>query len=452
MRNPILGIIMSFATLGLSSQLLKNIQDLGFTKSTAIQKEVIPLILAKHDVLAAAPTGTGKTATYLLPLIEKLKQPQEGFKHSKLLIIVPTRELVLQVKEHFLSLINGFDLSVQALYGGTKLETQKKELALGHDVLIATPGRLKDLIQSKAIILSRIEYLVLDEADTILDMGFFPDIEKIMAYLPEKKETMLFSAAFTASVKRLAQSLLSNPQHIDISAKAGAKTIEQSLYLVDTDKKAALLAYLIGSKNLDQVLVFAKTKERADLLENELKLDGIKALTIHGDKSQAARTKALKAFKATDIKVLIATDIAARGIDINGLACVINYDLPHKPQEYIHRIGRTGRAGLTGVAISLVGIDDDRALKDIERLMGNNISRLTMEGFEPTQKRVKISSNGQGLHKKEKIEGAFGQKKRPTGPKSKKLRGKRAIYEDNRSEPPVAAIKTAKKKPKKRKK
>jgi len=420
---------MSFATLGLSRQLLDNIRDLGFSKSTAIQKEVIPLILGKHDVLAAAPTGTGKTATYLLPLIERLKEPQEGFKHSKLLIIVPTRELVLQVKEHFLSLVKGFDLSVQALYGGTKLETQKKELALGHDVLIATPGRLKDLIQSKSIVLSRIEYLVLDEADTILDMGFFPDIEKIMAYLPEKRETMLFSAAFTASVKRLAQSMLSNPQHIDISAKAGAKTIEQSLYLVDSDKKAALLAYLIGSKNLDQVLIFAKTKERADLLEKELALDGIKAATIHGDKSQAARTKALKAFKSTDIKVLIATDIAARGIDINGLACVINYDLPHKPQEYIHRIGRTGRAGLTGVAISLVGIDDDRALRDIERLMGSKINRLTMEGFKPTQKRIKISSNGQGLQKKEKIEGAFGHKKRSTGPKSKKLRGKRAIYD-----------------------
>lgn len=444
---------MSFATLGLSTQLLANISAYGFTKTTPIQKEVIPLILNKRDILAAAPTGTGKTATYLLPLIEKFKDIKEGFRHPQLLIMVPTRELVLQVKEHFDALVGDFNITAQTLYGGTKLETQKKELALGQDVIIATPGRLKDLITAKAILLTRINTLVLDEADTILDMGFFPDIEFVLNELPERRQTLLFSAAFTASVKRLSQSILKNPVHIDISARAGAKTVTQSLYLVDTDKKAGLLAYIIGSRNLNQVLVFAKTKERSDLLEKELALDGIKCFTLHGDKTQAARTRALKAFKTGDIKVLIATDIAARGIDINGLACVINYDLPHKPQEYIHRIGRTGRAGLTGEAISLVSVDDDRALKDIERVLGKKITRLTMEGFQPTQKRIKISSNGQGLDKKEKIEGAFGQKKRPTGPKSKKLRGKRAVYAEKESIQAIAQAKPAKKtKSKKRKK
>lgn len=439
---------MSFATLGLSSQLLQNINSVGFAKATPIQKEVIPLLLKGRDILAAAPTGTGKTATYLLPLIEKFKGDKEGFRHTQVIILVPTRELVLQVNEHLMSLIEGCNISVQTLYGGTKVETQKKELALGQDIIIATPGRLKDMITAKAVLLTRIKALVLDEADTILDMGFFPDIEFILNTLPERRQTMLFSAAFTASVKRLSQSLLKNPVHIDISARAGAKTVTQSLYLVDNDKKAGLLAFIIGSRNLEQTLVFAKTKERSDLLEKELALDGIKALTIHGDKTQSARTKALKAFKEGQINVLIATDIAARGIDINGLSYVINYDLPHKPQEYVHRIGRTGRAGLTGEAISLVGVDDDRALKDIERVLGQKITRLSMPGFEPIQKRIKISSNGQGLDKKEKIEGAFGQKKPRTGPKQKRLRGKRAIYEPK----PVEAIVSVKKKPKAKKK
>jgi ATP-dependent RNA helicase RhlE len=439
---------MSFATLGLSPQLLENISAFGFTKATPIQKEVIPLILAQRDILAAAPTGTGKTATYLLPLIEKLKDAKAGFRHPKLLIIVPTRELVLQVKEHLEALVGAYDIKAQALYGGTKIETQKKQLEAGQDILIVTPGRLKDLIVAKALVLSRINTLVLDEADTILDMGFFPDIEFILNELPQRRQTLLFSAAFTPSVKRLSQSMLNNPVHIDISARAGAKTVTQQLYLVDTDKKAALLAYIIGSRNLKQVLVFAKTKERADLLESELALDGIKSVTLHGDKTQPARSKALKAFKEEDVPVLIATDIAARGIDINGLACVINYDLPHKPQEYIHRIGRTGRAGLTGEAISLVSVDDDRALKDIERVLGKKIARAKMEGFEPTQKRIKISSNGQGLNKKEKVEGAFGQKKKPTGPKTKKLRGKRSIYEQK---PAIEAI-PSKKSPKQKKK
>jgi ATP-dependent RNA helicase RhlE len=442
---------MSFSTLGLSKQVLSNIQTLGFKTTTPIQEEVIPLVLARHDVLASAPTGTGKTATYLLPLIEKIKNDSDdAFKHTKVLIMVPTRELVLQVNEHLQSMIEGCNIKAQMLYGGTKLETNKKALSQSNDIVIATPGRLKELIQNKAIILSRVEYLVLDEADTILDMGFFPDIEKIMAYLPEKRQNLLFSAAFTASVKRLAQSLLKNPQHIDISARAGAKTIDQALYLVDSDKKAALLSYIIGSRNLSQVLVFAKTKERSDLLIKELALDGIKAQSIHGDKTQAARTRALKAFKDEAIRVLVATDIAARGIDINGLACVINYDLPHKPQEYIHRIGRTGRAGLKGEAISLVSTDDDRALKDIERLMQQKIVRLKMEGFEPTEKRVKLSSNGQGLAKKEKVEGAFGHKKKRTGPKSKQLRGKRAIYADKEASA-VSATAPVKKSVKKKK-
>ncbi len=444
---------MSFATLGLSTKLLENIASIGFTKATPIQKEVIPLVLNKLDILAAAPTGTGKTATYLLPLIEKIKTDSSNFKHSQILILVPTRELVLQVKEHLLSLIDGFDITVQALYGGTKIETQKKELAVGQDIIIATPGRLKDMIGAKAILLSKINTLVLDEADTILDMGFFPDIEFVLNEIPERRHTMLFSAAFTPSVKRLSQSILKNPVHLDISARAGAKTVTQGLYLVDSDQKSSLLAYIIGSRNLDQVLVFAKTKERSDILEKELKLDGIKSMTIHGDKTQAARTRALKAFKEGEIKVLIATDIAARGIDINGLACVINYDLPHKAQEYVHRIGRTGRAGLTGEALSLVSIDDDRALQDIERVLGQKITRLTMPGFELTQKRIKLSSNGQGLKKKEEIEGAFGHKKqKPTGPKSKKLRGKRAIYEPKTVEAIAPQRKTLRSKKAKKKK
>ncbi len=380
---------MSFQSLGVNPQLCSTIAKLGFVDPTPVQEQAIPAVLEGKDVLAGAQTGTGKTAAFGLPLIQRfLEKPFPRESHGKdvgALILVPTRELAQQVFDSLTAYSKGTEIKVVAAYGGTSMKVQTDNLKGGTDFLIATPGRLLDHLFTKNISLNKTKALVLDEADRMLDMGFMPDIQRILRRLNSARQTLFFSATFAGNVKKIAYSLLNDPIEIQVSPEnKTAELVDQMVYPVDKKRKAELLAYLIGSKNWQQVLVFVKTKQGTDALVKELKLDGIKAASINGDKSQGARQKALDDFKSGKVRALIATDVAARGIDIQQLEQVVNYELPFKAEDYVHRIGRTGRAGSHGLAVSLMSRDEDYLLKAIESLLDTRLPQEWIKGFEPS--------------------------------------------------------------------
>jgi len=379
-----------FSQLNLNQNLVNTLDNLGFEKPTLIQEKAIPHILKGEDVLAGAQTGTGKTAAFGLPIIHNLMaRPsvnREG-KWVRSLILVPTRELAQQVFDSLLSYSEGCELNIVVAYGGTSVNVQKDKLKFGADILVATPGRLLDHAYTKTIDLRHTETLVLDEADRMLDMGFLPDIQRVLKQLPMERQTLFFSATFNSRVKKLAYQILTEPKEEQVSPiNSPVSSVTQLVYSVDKKRKSELLAYLIGSRNWQQTLVFTKTKIGSDALVKELKLDGIKAASINGDKSQGARQKALDDFKSGQIRALIATDVAARGIDIQELECVVNFDLPYKAEDYIHRIGRTGRAGKEGKAISFVTRDEEYLLTAIESLLDDRLPQEWLQGFEPSLK------------------------------------------------------------------
>ena len=391
---------MSFAALGLADTLVRAVTEQGYTEPTPIQSQAIPAVLAGGDLMAGAQTGTGKTAGFTLPILQHLisTPTPPGRKKIRVLVLVPTRELAAQVEESVRVYGKYTQVTSLVVFGGVSINPQISALRHGVDILVATPGRLLDHIGQKTVDLSGVETLVLDEADRMLDMGFIRDIRKILVLLPKKRQNLLFSATFPDEIKELADSMLNNPALIEVArCNATAALIQQRIYTVDRDQKRALLTHLIKEHNWHQVLVFTRTKHGANRLAEQLGKDGITALAIHGNKSQGARTKALSEFKSGDLQVLVATDIAARGIDIAELPHVVNYELPNVPEDYVHRIGRTGRAGSEGEAVSLVCVDELKLLADIERQMQREIPSSTMDGFawEPKAKHEPIQ-NGRG--------------------------------------------------------
>ncbi|DAB27788.1 MAG: ATP-dependent RNA helicase RhlE [Sulfurimonas sp. RIFOXYD12_FULL_33_39] len=377
---------MSFNSLGLSAPILKAIKDQGYDEPTPIQKEAIPVILSKRDILAGAQTGTGKTAGFTLPLLELLSRAKPSkTKHSvRALILTPTRELAAQVGESVELYGKHLPFKSAIIFGGVKINPQLVQLRKGVDIVIATPGRLLDHISQKSIDLKSVEFLILDEADRMLDMGFINDIKKILAILPSQRQNLLFSATYSDEIKKLSDRLLNSPVLIEVARRnTAAESVKQTVYPVDSVRKRELLTHLINEGKWKQVLVFTRTKHGANRLFGQLEKDGITAAAIHGNKSQNARTKALADFKNGEIRVLVATDIAARGIDIDQLPHVVNYELPNVPEDYVHRIGRTGRAGNVGEAISLVCIDEHEYLANIEKLIKNDIPKIWLKGFKP---------------------------------------------------------------------
>lgn len=386
---------MSFSQLGLNSNILKAIDEQGYTTPTPIQKESIPIILDKHDVLAAAQTGTGKTAGFTLPLLEimtKKVHKNEKKAYIKALILTPTRELASQVTENIDAYSKYLPIKTATIFGGVGINPQKAVLRKGVDIVIATPGRLLDHISQKTIDLSRVEFLVLDEADRMLDMGFIHDIKKVMAHIPKHRQTLLFSATFSDEIKTLSKGLLKNPKLVEVAkSNSSSEQVSQVVHYVQKDKKRSLLSFLIHTGEWNQVLVFTRTKHGANRLCEYLKKANITAMAIHGGKSQGARTTALKEFKEKKIRILVATDIAARGIDIELLPHVVNFELPNVPEDYVHRIGRTGRAGNEGEALSLVCDEEFEYLEDIEKLMKSKIEVKDIEGFTVSSlKKIKV--------------------------------------------------------------
>jgi len=380
---------MTFSSLGLSKPLLQALDGIGYSTPTLIQQKAIPVVLSGKDVMAVAQTGTGKTASFTLPLLQRLSKKDSKVKsnHIRVLVLTPTRELAVQVGESVATYGKHLSLKSSVVYGGVKINPQMMKLRGGIDILVATPGRLLDLLNQNAVKFSQVETLVLDEADRMLDMGFSDEISKILALLPKNRQNLLFSATFSDDIRKLTTHLLKDPLTIEVNPRnSTAKSIKQWVYEVDKSKKPALLSHLIRSKKWDQVLVFTRTKNGADQLVRHLKSDNISAVAIHGDKSQGVRTRVLSAFKANKVRILVATDIAARGLDINELPHVINFDLPKIPGDYIHRIGRTGRANFQGEGISLVSADEVKSLAAIETLIRQTLVREVETGFIPNHK------------------------------------------------------------------
>jgi ATP-dependent RNA helicase RhlE len=378
---------MSFSALGLRAELLRAVSEQGYTEPTPIQAQAIPAVLAGRDLMGGAQTGTGKTAGFTLPLLHKLAE-QAGGQHGRTpvraLILVPTRELAAQVQASVYTYGKHLPkIRSLSVYGGVGFHPQVQALKRGIDILVATPGRLLDHLAQRTVDLSRVQVLVLDEADRMLDMGFIPDIRKILAQLPKQRQNLLFSATFSDEIKKLADGFMHEPLLIEVARRnAAAELIEQRVCPVDRERKKDLLAQLITSGDWRQVLVFTRTKHGANNLAEKLVKSGIRADAIHGNKSQPARTRALAEFKSGKIRVLVATDIAARGLDIDELPHVVNFELPHVANDYVHRIGRTGRAGSSGEAISLVCVDELGLLRDIERLIKREIRKEIVPGFE----------------------------------------------------------------------
>ncbi|PWF48520.1 DEAD/DEAH box helicase [Massilia glaciei] len=383
---------MSFSALGLSDAIVRAVTEHGYTVPTPIQTQAIPAVMNGGDLLAGAQTGTGKTAGFTLPILNRLSTDAVGAAQAnksspravRCLILTPTRELAAQVEESVRVYGKYTNLNSAVIFGGVGINPQIKQLKHGVDILVATPGRLLDHMGQRTVDLSKVEILILDEADRMLDMGFIHDIKKVLAVLPKKRQNLLFSATFSEEIKALADGLLNKPAMIEVARRnSTVEVIAQKIHPVDRDKKHPMLSYLIKSNNWTQVLVFTRTKHGANKLVEQLGADGIGALAIHGNKSQTARTRALSEFKDGTLQVLVATDIAARGIDIDQLPHVVNYDLPNIPEDYVHRIGRTGRAGATGEAVSLVCVDEHEMLKDIEKLIKQTLPRQVVPGFEP---------------------------------------------------------------------
>ncbi|HXU43660.1 MAG TPA: DEAD/DEAH box helicase [Burkholderiales bacterium] len=383
-----------FAQLGLIPPLAQAVADLGYEKPTPIQEQAIPLVLAGRDLMAGAQTGTGKTAAFALPILQGFA-PQASTSTSparhpvRALVLTPTRELAVQVYESFRDYGKHLPLRSTVVYGGVDMNAQIAELRRGVEVLVATPGRLLDHVQNKTVMFNQVSVLVLDEADRMLDMGFMPDIKRIIALLPAKRQNLLFSATFPDEIRNLARSLLKNPAEIQVAARnAAAESVTHVLHPVAREKKREMLSYLIQTRGLKQVLVFCGTRIGANRLAHQLRKDHIHADAIHGDKTQAERELALQDFKGGKTSVLVATDVASRGLDIEGLPQVINFDVPHSPEDYVHRIGRTGRAGMTGEAISLVSPEDQEAVAAIEKLIKKRIERQFVPNFGPSARTV----------------------------------------------------------------
>jgi ATP-dependent RNA helicase RhlE len=376
---------MSFASLGLSAPLMKAISEQGYDTPSPIQAQAIPVVLEGRDVMAAAQTGTGKTAGFTLPILELLSAGKPApANQARALILTPTRELAAQVAASVETYGKHLPLKSTVVFGGVKINPQMMKLRKGCDILVATPGRLLDLYNQKAVKFDLLEILVLDEADRMLDMGFIHDIRKIIALLPRQRQNLMFSATFSNDIRSLAKGLVNNPAEISVSPpNTTVESIDHWIYPVDKNQKSPLLIQLIKDNQWQQVLVFSRTKHGANKLSKQLEAAGIKAAAIHGNKSQGARTKALANFKDGSVRVLVATDIAARGLDIDQLPHVVNFDLPNVPEDYVHRIGRTGRAGASGEAVSLVCADEYKQLIDIERLIKALLPRKAMAGFEP---------------------------------------------------------------------
>ena len=376
---------MSFSSLGLSELILRAVDESGYTQPTPIQVETIPVVLSGKDVLAAAQTGTGKTAGFTLPLLQRLAAgPKVKANHIRSLVLTPTRELAVQVAESVATYGKHLPLKSGVVYGGVKINPQMMRLRSGIDVLVATPGRLMDLFRQNAVKFAQVETLVLDEADRMLDMGFIDDILEIIALLPGKRQNLLFSATFSNDIRKLSERLLNHPVQIEVSPRnSTAESVKQTVYEVDKSRKSALLSHLILNKNWQLVLVFTRTKNGADHLAQELERAGISTVVIHGDKKQNQRSRALKRFKDYKVRVLVATDVAARGLDINELPHVVNFDLPKVCEDYVHRIGRTGRAGSEGEAVSLVSADEINLLAAIETLIRQTLTREVENGFIP---------------------------------------------------------------------
>lgn len=404
---------MNFSELDLDASLLQALNEHGYDTATPIQAAAIPEILAGHDVMAGAQTGTGKTAAFVLPILQTLLSQTEHSNNSvQALVLVPTRELAQQVHKNTKKYAKFTELKSVQVYGGVSITQQIDSIKKGADILIATPGRLLDLIFKKAVDLRQLKVLVFDEADRMLDMGFKDEIKSILRRLPTERQTLLFSATLDDAVFKLSKTLLDQPKLIEVAARnATADQVEQIVYNVDFDRKRELTAYLIGSKNWQQVLIFTRTKQGADELANELVKDGLSAQSIHGDKSQGAREKALLEFKEGTLRVLVATDVAARGIDIQQLKYVINYELPFIAEDYIHRIGRTGRAGETGLAITLMDRDEEYLLEEIESLLDNKLNQQWFPGYEPdfTKDREQQKKNSKAAQKRRAKKRAYGQ-------------------------------------------
>lgn len=379
---------MSFGSLGLCNALLKAIVERGYASPSAIQCEAIPAVLSGRDVMAVAHTGTGKTAGFTLPVVQLLSGgvcPQA--QSVRALIITPTRELAAQVAQSVSGYSRHMNIRCAAVFGGVRIEPQIAQLQEGLDVLVATPGRLIDLYNQQTVNFDQLEILVLDEADRMLDLGFIDEIHRIQALLPSKRQTLMFSATFSPQIKSLASGMLNNPQLIELTAQSGTvDTVEQKIHPVDKARKSELLIDLIKRNKWHQVLIFSRTKRGADSLVVELQNAGISAASIHANRTQHARTHALEGFRGGRIVAMVATDIASRGIDVDKLPCVVNFDLPYVPEDYVHRIGRTGRAGMQGLAISFVSEDEGKQLESIERLIGCKFEPETIPGFSPSVK------------------------------------------------------------------
>lgn len=407
---------MSFTSLGLSPAITEAVLANGYTTPTPVQSQSIPAILNGKDVMAAAQTGTGKTAGFTLPLLELLSKGQRARSNQvRALVLTPTRELAAQVADSVATYGKNLSLSSAVVFGGVKINPQMMKLRKGVDVLVATPGRLMDLYNQNAIKFNQLEILVLDEADRMLDMGFIRDIRKILALLPKQRQNLMFSATFSEDIRQLAKSIVKKPVEISVTPRnTTAKTVKQWMCPVDKKQKSALLCQLIRDNNWHQVLVFTRTKHGANRLTNFLEAEKIKSAAIHGNKSQGARTKALADFKNGDVQVLVATDIAARGLDIDQLPQVVNFDLPNVAEDYVHRIGRTGRAGAKGHAVSLVSADEFKQLSDIETLIKQLLPRKLVDGFEPVhdvpESRLNLKPKKPKKTKKNKTEHKDGQR------------------------------------------
>lgn len=408
---------MNFSSIGLSIPILEALTEQGYSKPSAIQQKAIPIILQGHDILAAAETGTGKTAAFSLPILEMLvNEPPVSANQTHALVLTPTRELAAQVEESIQRYSKYLHLRSAVVFGGVKINPQMMRLRKGVDVLVATPGRLIDLYEQNAIRYDRLKFLVLDEADRMLDMGFIHDIKKILKLLPSKRQNLMFSATFSDEIRKLAKDIVHKPVEISVSPPNQATTqVKHLISPVDKKQKTALLIKLIKDNNWTQVLVFARTKHGANHLTGKLLQANINSAAIHGNKSQGARTKALADFKTNALQVLVATDIAARGLDIHQLPQVVNFDLPNIPEDYVHRIGRTGRAGAIGKAISLVSADEFKQLSDIEILLKKPLERVIIEGFDPIHVLPESNVNSyknrrKPSFEKPKIEHRYGQK------------------------------------------
>ncbi len=430
---------MSFDKLGLSPDLLKAVAKQGYTTPTPIQEQAIPLVLAGSDILASAQTGTGKTASFTLPILQILSKTEiKGRRQPRALILTPTRELAAQVSSNLRSYAQFTKLKSTVIYGGVNQRPQVMALQQGQDIVIATPGRLLDLYNQRHLSLKSISMFVLDEADRMLDMGFLGDIKKIISLMPGQRQNLMFSATFTEEIKRLTKDILHHPVKVDVSPPNSAvESISQMGFRVDKSKKKDLLVHLINDQNWNQALVFCRTKHGANNLSEKIESLGISSVAIHGNKSQGARTKALADFKRNKVRILVATDIAARGLDIPLLPHVVNFDLPNIPEDYVHRIGRTGRAGANGVAISFVSPDEKNYLRSIERLIDFNIPLEEVEGYYSPKMSSKNGNN--------RGEGKSGGKPTPAR-SSKSTKGKKGKSPSHQT----VAAKPKNRKPKKR--